>query len=422
MTAALAGGALLCWPLRPSAQTGSGNPEPYLLKIDWEEEKVGVKQKCFTIEVSDSTDHQFAPSLEITAFDGECRFRINLSTAEHSLAAALRTVSESDGKAGVRFSTSTQVHEIKARGDTAFEWDLILYERPDTNVFTYSIETEGIRFFRQPALTPEDIAAGAEMPENEAGGYAMYHATRRDNWTYKDRQGKILYREEYKTGAVGFIYRPRAWDSAGDTIWCDHVIDLNAATYSNTVPQDFLDRAVYPVTIDPHFGNEAGSGSTTLSNNAWGISDVTYQHTAGAGETVDSICVYGKGYLGAWSIDGAIYTVGASNRPVTKIGSSVTMSSSSSTGVWVCGTASIALTNGTTYTLAIGDDVNTARFYYNAETDGDCSRQTVNNDLAATWTHGLNSTYVPRLYAVYTVSGGEPEPSPRRRLMDRGPE
>ena len=63
------------------------------------------------------------------------------------------------------------------------------------------------------------------------------------------------------------IYRPWAVDSKGKKVWCafdsnwDGVTDLNI-----TVPQNFLDSATYPITIDPTLGYTiAGAASTVYS-------------------------------------------------------------------------------------------------------------------------------------------------------------
>ena len=59
-----------------------------VLKFGWTEKDPKVKRKYMTVEVGDSTKTVFDPSFTLTAFNGECWFRINLSTAKHLMSAA----------------------------------------------------------------------------------------------------------------------------------------------------------------------------------------------------------------------------------------------------------------------------------------------------------------------------------------------
>jgi len=242
----------------------------------------------------------------------------------------------------------------------------------------------------------------------------MYHSTGKNNYTYDDG-----YQEIYENGGIGTIYRPKAWDSAGDTVWCDHVIDLKAGTYSKIVPQEFLGSAVYPVTIDPQFGNSTGGSNTAVGSNAWGLAHSDYFLTTFGASTIDSMYIKMKSYeSGDFTIDAAAYTIDGDNRPETKTGSSVTVTGNGGTATVYGQECSIALAGSTTYTLAIGDDTNVGRFYYDNQANR-CSRQTVNDDLTSSWTHGIVSNYAVYLYAVYSVDNGGEKPSSRRRRLGR---
>jgi hypothetical protein len=383
-----------------------------VLKFGWTEKDPKVKRKYMTVEVGDSTNSVFDPSFMLTAFNGESWFRVNLSTAEHLMGKAGRMVSMLNGKDQVLLTTDKIAHEIKAQGENGFEWDIILYEKPDTNVFTYSIETKGIDFFKQSPLTPEEMAGGHERPDSVVNAYVMYHSAGKNNYIYDDG-----YAEIYENGGIGTIYRPKAWDSAGNTVWCDHVINLKAGTYSKIVPQEFLDSAVYPITIDPQFGNTTGGSNTAVGSNAWGLAHSDYFVTTSAASTIDSMYIKMKSYeSGDFTIDAAAYTIDGDNRPETKTGNSVTVTGNGGTATVYGQQCSIALAGSTTYTLAIGDDTNVGRFYYDNLANR-CSRQTVNDDLVSSWTHGIVSDYAVYLYAVYSVdSGGEVSSSRRRRL------
>ena len=142
-----------------------------------------------------------------------------------------------------------------------FEIDLIVDAKPSSNVFTYDIETKGLDFLYQPELSQEDIDDGCSRPDNVVGSYAVYHSTKVGN----SPQGN------YRTGKAFHIYRPEAWDSEGTRVWCDLEVKGNKLTV--TVPQDFLDDAVYPITVDPNFGFDiiGGSDSTNIQDQLWGL-------------------------------------------------------------------------------------------------------------------------------------------------------
>ena len=79
-------------------------------------------------------------------------------------------------------------------GDGGFKVDILLDEKPDTNVFCYAIQgAENYDFFYQPPLTEQEIAEGASRPPEIDGSYAVYHKT------LKNYQ---IGKENYATGRV----------------------------------------------------------------------------------------------------------------------------------------------------------------------------------------------------------------------------
>src|SRR3990167_2244706 len=91
--------------------------------------------------------------------------------------------------------------------DGGFEIEVILKEKPDTNVFDFTIDgAENLDFFYQSALTQAEIDEGASRPENVVGSYAMYHKTKANH-----RVGSI----NYAVGKFAHIYRPKAIDANG---------------------------------------------------------------------------------------------------------------------------------------------------------------------------------------------------------------
>src|SRR3990167_10358387 len=142
------------------------------------------------------------------------------------------------------------------------EFDVILKEPPKTNVVEFTLETKGLDFFYQPELTQEEIDQGNIRPENVVGSYAIYASENKINYV----GGK-----EYKCGKVGHIFRPKIIDSAGTEVWCD--LHIENGILSVTIPQDFLDKAVYPVrhAAGLTFGyTSAGASAVAYASSGFG--------------------------------------------------------------------------------------------------------------------------------------------------------
>jgi len=150
------------------------------------------------------------------------------------------------------------VYPVSFEGDEGIEIDIILDKKPVKNVFDFQIEgAESLDFFYQPALTQQEIDKGTIMPENVIGSYAVYHKTR------KNHQIGLT---NYATGKAFHIYRPEVIDADGKEEW--GILDYQNGILSVTVPQDFLDTAVYPIRIDPTLAFRA-LGSVQIATLAW---------------------------------------------------------------------------------------------------------------------------------------------------------
>jgi len=93
----------------------------------------------------------------------------------------------------------------------------------------------------------------SHRPENVVGSYAVYHKTKKNH-----KQGE----ENYKTGKVAHIYRPKIIDANGNWVWGEMKINNNQIIV--TVPQDFFDNGAYPITVDPAIGYTTDPQSTAL--------------------------------------------------------------------------------------------------------------------------------------------------------------
>lgn len=193
---------------------------------------------------------------------------------------------------------------------TTFEWEILLDEKPPTNVLTYEIESKNFDFFYQPKLTEQEIADGHSQPDSVVGSYAAYHSSKCNNFRYADRQ------ENYGTGKAFHIYRPKVYDAHSKEAWCE--LDISHGELSVTVPQEFLNSAACPVVVDPTFGYTTKGAAHMLFNAAHKIEAGIYDaYTAASGDSIlwAHACMRDQG--GDDSVKIAFYTVSAS-KPVTK--------------------------------------------------------------------------------------------------------
>ena len=154
-----------------------------------------------------------------------------------------------------------------------YEINLILNKPPPTNIFYYPLTVKNAEFYYQPPLTPEEIARGCIRPDNVVGSYAVY-GPKKDN--------------EYGTGKIMHIYRPKVTDAKGAWIW--GVLNYKEGVLSVTVDPVWLSKAVYPVTVDPIFGYNSVGGSTTGLVQDWAYGDL--YTTAALPATSNGVSVY----------------------------------------------------------------------------------------------------------------------------------
>ena len=143
--------------------------------------------------------------------------------------------------------------------DGGLRFELVLKKKRPAmdNFFILPITSRNLRFSKQPFLTPEDIAIGTSCPLNVEGSYAVYHASKKNN--------------QYMTGKAFHLFRPIAEDALGNKAWCSINIDkyIDPTSLTVTIPQQFLDEATYPITIDPDFGyTTIGAGSVAIASTA----------------------------------------------------------------------------------------------------------------------------------------------------------
>jgi len=247
------------------------------------------------IEVGDKTTTDFKPTVKLNRWDGECYLEIGIDTTKKTAPTALgdRIYWESE-EIGAEFYPQ----------DDNFKFNIVLKERPLTNVFPLKFESDNLNFYYQPPLTEEFQAGWSDefqdtitvtetdvrnskgevvvhRPENVVGSYAVYHAT---------KQGHILGQTNYMAGKAFHWFRPLIWDAIGKKCWGELNVDVKAGIRTVTIPQSFLDNAVYPVTIDDDFGYKETTGSVRYM----GGDDVYGVIGAGGAGTGVSISAYLK--------------------------------------------------------------------------------------------------------------------------------
>jgi hypothetical protein len=223
------------------------------------------------LEVGDSKDPStFQPQLKLMRWDNEVNFSLrflnNLTGTENVIQEGDRIIWEKRGFKAVFYD------KPEASEEGGYEFEIHIPRKPPVNTVTFSIQTKELDFFYQPEITDEEaqeisIQQGISLieakrqirPENVVGSYAVYHKSKQGNYT----DGK-----EYKTGKAFHIYRPHVKDSQGNETWADLSINEQSGTLTITIDQAWLNKAVYPIIVDPTFGytSAGASGDAELLN------------------------------------------------------------------------------------------------------------------------------------------------------------
>lgn len=236
------------------------------------------------VEIGDSKQPtKFYPQVKIMRWGNEvnCSFRL-LDDEPKTLTTEGEKIKLIGAKKEVHLYDIAPCEEHPEGG---YEFEVILKEKPASNVLEFSLVDKDVEYFYQPPLAQKEIDKGAVRPENVVGSYAVYAKSNKVNYV----GGK-----EYKCGKVGHIYHPKIIDSAGKEVWGE--LHIENGILSVTIPQDFLDKAVYPVRHAAGF--TFGYNTIGGSNNNFSFlltSGVTYLGATGTGS---SMSIYGKRAFG----------------------------------------------------------------------------------------------------------------------------
>ncbi len=179
-------------------------------------------------------------------------------------------------------------------------WNIEIAKKPLSNIYEWELKfSQGVSFHYQHSLeyqfehsggegadTIEEFLAKTHMPEDIVGSWAVY-CDKQNNINYPDGSVKVKYR----TGKLCHIYRPYATDANKETVWCDLYIDPDSNLLRVTIPQNFIDTAVYPITLDPDIGHTSCGASFVNSDGVQRGLQVTIGATAGTGDSM-SFCAH----------------------------------------------------------------------------------------------------------------------------------
>ncbi|KPJ57410.1 hypothetical protein AMJ49_00515, partial [Parcubacteria bacterium DG_74_2] len=269
-------GSVLLFPIEGAkAEPNFANLEELKIK-EIEPEKYAFKSLSEdVIEIGTEKHSPPQPYLKLEKWDEEVSLKINIPFAVEDKIVLDENKVRYQGKVDIEFyprepeeieeEIAGELHSFKQNKQGGVEFDTILYQKPESNIFEFSIETKGLKFYYQPPLDPDHPTwadengngiADSFRPENVVGSYAVYHEIQ-DKFFKTEEEA-----EKYKVGKVFHIYRPKVEDVEGNEIWADLNIDKAKGTLIITIDQSWLDNASYPVKVDPNFGYETEGGTS----------------------------------------------------------------------------------------------------------------------------------------------------------------
>lgn len=413
--------SIILLPVLTLAQPGSSRSTFIDIELDQPSITRNYLCRSLTAAVGDSTSAEFCPRLELRAWAGECLFAIDLNDSQNAgLSYVSRDTLNGSPALTCRLTdgTSFSVYHLS---DGDLEWEIKLDTPPDSNTLVFDFTARGLIFYYQDStLSADDIRL--DGPPWAQGSYAVYHASKRGNRCIVS--GSDTTHEIYTTGKAFHIKRPRAFDSGGDSVWCDLHIDTRSGQLSITIPEEFLKEARYPLTVDPTFGKTSvGAYDMTVAN---------YRHIVlwniGALETGAGSITGGYVYCDvSGNLEGTIQLKIHSYSKGTGLNDSKYHASSATTNVtdtapgWVPCSMSGTLLSGTTYMATIqayNSVANKLRIKGDITTWGDIKFYDVGSwgvPDSLTGYGSKNEGY--SAYVEYTTSGGEPGAPLRRRRV-----
>jgi len=341
------------------------------------------------------TTEKFVPNINASKWDNECWLNIN-----HPDVVNTETETFIDGKAEIEIGDTIHRYYVTPKG--RLEYEIVLKTKPLSNKIELDLDfPDGLEFYYQDTLghdyeqdsmgfTLEEYLSRAYRPDDVVGSYAVY-------WKKMNNQ--------YKTGQFGMIYRPKAIDSSKKELWLNQTIAGKKWTIE--IDQEWLDKAVYPVTIDPDLGYSTEGGSLfAAAANSWSASHDTTD--ASGGNTIQlHVWCDNPGVNDNFLI--CIYDDDAgNNRPEDQLLAEVEIEVLNGFDGQKDSNYVIAVAANTKYWIATVSEGGTYRLNYNAsDANRHCYRNGAGYDLLANWTDaGANNTTRWSVWADYAAAGG----------------
>ena len=236
---------------------------------------------------------KFVPNVNSSwpCFSGSEKYFLNLNRKKIRVGTEKEDLNQEEAKLKIRVGDETDTWYLigetleweieydkdprkSAKGDYVEEWDIqfsdgLKFCYQDTLENDFKVDPDGCE-------TLEEFLRDRHRPDNVVGSYAVFC----DRAGHLTRNGKTV--ENYKSGKLCHIYRPLCTDADGKTAWANLHIDTNSKILRTTIPQEFLDNAKYPVTLDPTIGYTSLGGTDYETDNRIRCHKAAALTTAGA--------------------------------------------------------------------------------------------------------------------------------------------
>jgi len=349
-------------------------------------------ENSIQIEVGDKTKQKFSPEMNIRKWDNEVSMKVKPKTNSKSKKKDFII----DGEKIKYKEDKKEFHFYEI--ENGYEVEVILLEKPASNIVEMEIETAGLDFFYQPELTQQEIDDGAFRPENVIGSYAVYHSTKANH---------ILGQKNYMSGKAFHIFRPLIIDSAGKEVWGELNIDEKKGILTVEISQEFLDDAVYPVIVDPTFGEE-GIGGTYFDTGATERMTGSLFTSPANMDTVSSISLYGR-TGGTSDFKGIVVLQSNLNIINNGIGGATALTGSSAWQISSFGTPP-TLSASTDYVIMFSNESYSTTNYDTGSANQGHHDDSNNFTSPTNPIDATTNTDLFSIYATYTAGGGEETP------------
>lgn len=190
----------------------------------------------FEVEAGDAEQLDFYPQIKLKRWLNEFNFSIRPILPDYTVD-ELRTINgmvyARIGQVAFGFWVGTDETEDGAQQTRGVRFEIVLLSAPGRNYLDFSVNRKGVVLWHQPPLTQAEIDAGFIRPVNVVNSIAIYCSKKHN---------------QYKTGKLCHLYRPRLIDANDNRGWGDWSV-IDQSTIRLTIPQDIINNAVYPLRV-----------------------------------------------------------------------------------------------------------------------------------------------------------------------------